>query len=108
MDTKIIPHPLNAAGDFIVENGRCIACLAPEASAPNLMAHDESGHCYFKCQPKNEEETYDAILAMKVSCCGAVQYVGKDKSILFKIKHDICSKEDDIKFKTKKSWYKFW
>ena len=33
-------HPLNASGDFYILDGYCIACEAPEAEAPDLMAHD--------------------------------------------------------------------
>ena len=77
---------LNAPGDFFVEDGRCIACTAPEHEAPELMAHAKGGdliyHCYFRRQPETPEEVEHAIRAVFVSCCGAVQYGGSDPSIL--------------------------
>ena len=43
------PYHKNVPGPFIVNDGECIACCAPEAEAPDLMAFDEEGHsCYFK------------------------------------------------------------
>jgi hypothetical protein len=76
-------HFLNAAGDFYVENNMCVACMAPEHAAPELMGHCENdlGHCYFKRQPETAEELEKAIQAIAVSCCGAVRYGGTDKRI---------------------------
>lgn len=72
----------NVPGPFFVENEHCIACGAPEHEAPDLMAHDEGGHCYFKRQPSTPQETEQAIQAVWVSCCGAVRYEGNDPNIL--------------------------
>lgn len=76
--------PLNAPGDFFVENGMCIACTAPEHEAPELMAHtdEEVYHCYFRRQPETPEEVEHAIRAVYVSCCQAVRYGGNDPKIL--------------------------
>jgi hypothetical protein len=75
-------YPLNALGDFYVEDGMCIACAAPEHEAPALMAHDPNAHCgyhcYFKKQPQTPEELDRAIQAVNVGCCGAVRYGGTD------------------------------
>jgi hypothetical protein len=62
----------------------CIACTAPELAAPELMAHDEDDgyHCYFRRQPETPSEVEHAILAVHVSCCGAVQYGGTDPTII--------------------------
>jgi hypothetical protein len=79
-------HPLNAPGDFYVENEACITCLAPEHAAPDLMgfAHDGEGggHCYFKRQPATDEETEQAIAAVEVSCCSGLRYGGTDDRII--------------------------
>src|SRR4029079_18718410 len=81
------PHPLNAPGDFYVENGMCIICRAPEHHAPDLMGFVEGKtgaecHCYFKRQPRSPEETQQAIRAIAASCCGALHYGGRDKAIV--------------------------
>jgi hypothetical protein len=79
-------YPLNAAGDFYVADGMCIACTAPEHEAPDLMAHDPAAlagyHCYFKRQPQTPEELQRAIMAVAVGCCGAVRYGGSNPEIL--------------------------
>jgi hypothetical protein len=54
-DNRQVVHertPLNAGGDFYVENNMCLACMAPEYEAPELMGYDEQTGCYFKRQPK--------------------------------------------------------
>ena len=78
---------MNAPGPFYVMNDSCIACEAPELEAPDLMSHEEIGPlgfycCYFKNQPKTPEELDRAILAVIVSCCGAVRYKGRDPQVL--------------------------
>jgi hypothetical protein len=41
--------PKNAPGLFVVLKDQCIMCGAPEAEAPDLMAHDdEANSCYFR------------------------------------------------------------
>jgi hypothetical protein len=82
-------YPLNADGDFYVENGMCIICCAPEHAAPALMGFfsdpdgsNRESHCYFKQQPRTEAETRDAIDAIRASCCGALRYGGSDRRII--------------------------
>jgi len=82
---RFIAHNANVDGPFYVVNGECIACGAPESEADELMAHDESGHCFFRTQPTNPEQVDAAIRALWASCCGAVRYAGKDQSILARI-----------------------
>lgn len=86
MSTTPPRFPLNAPGDFFVEDGMCIACAAPEHEAPELMAHTEHEadgyHCYFRRQPETPEEVEHAIRAVCVSCCEAVRYGGNDPKIL--------------------------
>jgi ferredoxin len=75
--------PLNAPGPFYVGKDQCIACMAPQHEAPELMDYDESaGTCYFKRQPQTPLETEHAIQAVYVACCDAVQYSGTDPRIL--------------------------
>jgi hypothetical protein len=82
-------HPLNAPGDFYVESDLCFACTAPEHEAPDFVGHCEDGpanyHCYFKRQPSTPEETAQAIRAVRVGCCGAVRYGGRDPAIIAKL-----------------------
>lgn len=72
------PHPQNAPGPFLVEAGMCMTCGMPEMVAPDLIAGTYDGHCYFKKQPTTPEQLERAIEAVRVSCCGAVMYVGDD------------------------------
>lgn len=77
-------YPENSPGDFYVENQVCIACGAPEAEAPDLIDHSktEYGHCYFKKQPRTEDEIDRAINAISVSCISGLRYGGRDEKIL--------------------------
>src|SRR6476469_4734153 len=75
--------PLNAPGPFYVAKDQCIACRAPEAEAPSLMAYDEEHYsCYFHRQPETPDEAYRAIRAVWASCCGAVRYGGSDLQVI--------------------------
>jgi hypothetical protein len=76
----------NADGDFYVAADECMACGAPEAEAPELMAHDDTASsCYFVRQPRSAEELSRAIAAVHASCCGAVRYGGDDRLIQARI-----------------------
>jgi len=83
-------YPLNAPGDFYVEDGMCIACLAPEHAAPDLMSHhsdDARGyHCYFRRQPETPAERERAVRAVEVGCCGAVRYGDRDPQIIHRLR----------------------
>ena len=82
-EDNIKPYYKNASGPFVVNDGECIACGAPEAEAPDLMAFDEEGRsCYFKKQPETPEELDRALRAVCVSCCEAVRYTGNDSKVL--------------------------
>lgn len=74
----------NAQGDFYVENDVCIKCGAPQVEAPDLIDHSklEYGHCYFKKQPKTEDEIERAIQAIAVSCISGLRYGGTNENIL--------------------------
>lgn len=87
------PHPKNAPGPFYVEDGFCLSCEAPESEAPDLMAHDwddedTSCHsCYFRKQPQTPDEVRRAVMAVYVSCCGAVRYAGDDPAVLRRLRN---------------------
>lgn len=87
--TNLGRYPLNAAGDFYVAEGMCIACEAPEHEAPDLMAHDQAAdgvyHCYFKRQPTTPQELARAVMAVAVGCCGAVRYGGTDPAVRYRL-----------------------
>jgi hypothetical protein len=76
--------PEGEMGDVYVEYGVCTSCGAPQAEAPDLIDHsaNEWSHCYFKKQPKTEEEIERAINAIQVSCISGLRYGGKDEKIL--------------------------
>jgi hypothetical protein len=84
---------LNAPGDFYVADGECITCGAPEHAAPALMGFHQDpkpgsnrdSHCYFARQPESQDETYRAIRAMWVACCGALRYGGRDAQIIHRL-----------------------
>jgi hypothetical protein len=42
----------------------------------------EAGSCYFGRQPATEDETYRAIRALRISCCGALRYRGTDPDVI--------------------------
>lgn len=78
--------PLNAEGDFYVEKDMCIACMAPEDAAPDLMGYDHDTGCYFKKQPETDEELDQAIEAVEVSCIEALRYCGNNPQIIQRLR----------------------
>ena len=78
--------PLNAEGDFYVEKDSCLACMAPEYVAPNLMGYDDETGCYFKKQPETQAEFEQAIEAVEVSCICALRYSGNDPQIIQRLR----------------------
>lgn len=77
---------LNAEGDFYVEKDTCLACMAPEYSAPDLMGYDSETGCCFKKQPVTSEELERAIEAVEVSCIAALRYCGNNPEIIQKLR----------------------
>lgn len=82
-------HPMNAPGDFYVEDGICLACLNPEFVAPSLLEYYEApanggdtSSCYFKRQPRTEQEVALAIQAVNHSCCDGLRYRGSDSAVI--------------------------
>ena len=88
--------PLNAEGDFYVEKDVCLACMAPEYEAPELMAYDEQTFCYFKRQPATAEELDHAIEAVCVSCIAALRYAGNDPLILERLRAKGAESQCDV------------
>jgi hypothetical protein len=75
MNRRYTPHPSNAEGPFYVVNTECMACGAPEATAPELIVHDDSfDHCYFRRQPETPDELNSAL-----------RYSGNDPVILTRL-----------------------
>src|SRR5688500_7362233 len=92
-------YPENSPGDFYVENQVCITCGAPEAEAPDLIDHSktEYGHCYFKKQPRTEDEIERAINAISVSCISGLRYGGRDEKILKRLYERVQGEQCDHK-----------
>jgi hypothetical protein len=74
--------PRNAPGPFYVVKDQCMSCGAPEAEAGGLVEFDEdTSSCFFARQPRTDDETYRAMRAVWVSCCGALRYDGSDSEV---------------------------
>lgn len=84
------PMPLNSDGDFYVEHGTCLWCMAPESQAPELMGFKEPDGCYFRRQPQSPEEVDHAIKAIHYSCVQALHYAGKDPEIIRRLRECGC------------------
>jgi hypothetical protein len=75
--------PFNAPGPFYTMGG-CLACEAPEAEAPDLLAPLTGGNAttYFMRQPETSEETERACRAIEVCCVMDLRYGGTDRAII--------------------------
>ena len=87
MTHDVKPHPLNAIGDFYVEDGCCTACDVPQTEAPELfgMTTDPHYHCYVKRQPQSDtehEQMLSAILCAELQC---IHYRGNDRAIISRL-----------------------
>ncbi len=103
--------PKNAPGPFFVANGECIACMAPEREAPDLMGFDqEATHCYFRKQPSTQEELERAARAVWVSYCGAQYYSGDDPTVHRRIADLQKQTLNRMRRRAneKRPWWKFW
>jgi hypothetical protein len=86
-------YPENTPGPFYVERDRCIICLAPEREAPDLMGFAEGtagrsseSHCFFRKQPRTPDEIDRAVAALRVACCVALRYAGRDPEVLARLR----------------------
>jgi hypothetical protein len=79
--------PENAAGDFYVEEGRCLHCCLPHAEAPELLndPNKDFRQCYFRRQPQTPLEVEHAVEAIWASDIAALRYGGTDQSIIRKL-----------------------
>jgi hypothetical protein len=73
----------NLLGDWYT-TGECMACGAPEAEAPELLAalSDIDLDTYFVRQPATAAEVEHACRAAEVCCVAAIRYGGRDPSII--------------------------
>jgi len=78
--------PPNADGDFYVEEGTCLACMAPEHEAPELMGFEEPHGCFFRRQPETPLEIDHALNAIHFSCVQALRYAGNDETIIHRLR----------------------
>src|SRR5437870_8981674 len=82
-----VPGPFYTLGHVAVCGnwcGDCLACEAPEAEAPDLLAPLTNGNIdtYFIKQPKSEREVDRACQAIDVCCVAALRYAGPDPAII--------------------------
>jgi hypothetical protein len=82
--------PLNADGDFYVEAGTCLWCMAPENEAPELMGFEKPDGCFFRRQPETSSEIVHAINAVHYSCVQALRYAGDDPTIIERLRSCGC------------------
>lgn len=73
----------NVSGPFYT-TGTCLACAAPEAEAPELLAEltDDNYETYFVRQPETPEEVERACRALEACCVAALRYGGQDPTII--------------------------
>src|SRR5262245_7696390 len=78
--------PLTVAGPFYT-CGTCLACEAPEAEAPDLLAPLGHGNytTYFVRQPETAAEIERACLAAIVCCRSDLRYGGTDPRIITRL-----------------------
>jgi hypothetical protein len=76
-------HPRNVAGPFYTTGG-CMACGAPEAEAPALLAElrDDQLETFFVRQPATKEEVEAACRAAQVCCVSSLRYGGQEPAII--------------------------
>jgi len=76
-------HARNVDGPFYT-TGDCLACGAPEAEAPALLAEltDDQLETFFVRQPKTAEEVEAACRAAQVCCVSSLRYAGREPAII--------------------------
>ena len=84
--TPPVRHALNAAGDFYVEEGCCLACAMPFEVAPDLFAWaDGEYQCYVKSQPTTSLELDRMIRSIEVADAGCIRYGGSNRVIQIRL-----------------------
>jgi hypothetical protein len=114
MHTKT-PHPLNAPGDFYVEDGCCTSCELPFHEAPGHFKYDSTAHCYVCRQPATVDETDRMISAVSVSEVSCIRYRGSDPLVIQKLvvlkerdQCDVLLGEPPPVAEKRKVWWAFW
>jgi hypothetical protein len=101
MNKRYERYPENALGHFYVAKDYCICCRLPEEKAPDLMGFANktedaaSMHCFFKRQPSTLDELERAMEALRICCCSALRYAGRDIKILQRLKQIGCQEQCD-------------
>lgn len=82
-------HPLNVPGPFYTCGG-CMACEAPEAEAPNLLAPLGPTNIitHFVRQPTTPDEVERACRAISICCVTDLRYGGTDPKIIRALGND--------------------
>ncbi len=98
----------NVPGPFYT-TGECMACGAPEAEAPDLLAPLEGDNydTYFIRQPEGPDEVERACRAVEVCCVGALRYSGTDPKIIRRLGNaaEYC---DHLLPEECARWWEFW
>jgi hypothetical protein len=74
-------HPLNAPGDFYVENGCCTLCGIPWSAAPELFSVVTNEHCYVARQPNTTTELDRMLTVIECADLECIRYRGRDAAI---------------------------
>jgi hypothetical protein len=80
-----VPHPLNVAGDFYVEDGCCTSCNMPFTVASELFQSHPDGHCYVSKQPTTAAEVHRMTMAFEVQDVGCIRYKGQNRVIKIRL-----------------------
>jgi len=124
MNPRHVRFPKNVAGPFYT-TGTCLACAAPEAEAPELLAplSDDNYETYFVRQPSTPEEIEKACRAIEVCCVAALRYGGQDPAVIRRLgnRQEYCdtllpegpvrlSWESDVQWQAvrPRQWWEFW
>jgi hypothetical protein len=101
----------NVPGPFYT-TGLCMACGAPEAEAPDLLAPLEGDNfdTYFIKQPTTPDEIERACRAVECCCADALRYGGTDPTIIHRLGNSpaCCDHVLPDQAPPKKHFGKFW
>jgi hypothetical protein len=76
-------HPLNVPGPFYVEDGCCLLCDLPRATAPDMFQYTEArDHCYVYRQPETQEQLGRMVEALKYAELECVRCRSRDPHLL--------------------------